>query len=396
VGGTGGADAGGGGVAGTPGPSGELPGSACARTFTTPTFQALPTNEKMPDPFTFLDGSKVMTKDDWVCRQKEISQLAQAFIYGPKPPPPESLEATFSGGTLTVNMESGGRSWTLSVNITTPSGDGPFPAMFNVDAGGAPSGVASIATGLSWLTSNVAAAGSGRGARGKFYDFHPGSTDTGSLMAWAWAASRIIDGLEKTTGHKIDTRKFYGLGCSRNGKTAATMALFDQRMAMIAMQSPGSGTTSGWRIADAQTGSVQTADQIFDETTWMGEPFGQFGNNVNKLPIDQHEVLALAWPRPLLVREGTNDSWNCPVCVYTTLKYTKLIYEALGTPDGIGFTQYNGGHCESGGTQWTTTQNAFIQKYLLGMSSVSTAGMFDEKFTFDATRWQDGDLMSIP
>jgi hypothetical protein len=30
------------------------------------------------------------------------------------------------------------------------------------------------------------------------------------------------------------------------------------------------------------------------------------------------------------------------------------------------------------------------------MTSVSTAGMFDEKFTFDMAKWQDGTLMTIP
>ncbi len=378
------------------GPVAELPGSACTREFKAPAFQDLKTNAKLPDPFTFLDGTKVKTRDDWVCRQKEISTLAQAFIYGPKPGKPETLNATFSGGTLTLDMASGGRTWKLSVAIKTPSGTGPFPAMFDVDAG-APSGVASIGVGLTWLTSNVAAAGTSRGTSGKFYDFFPNSKDTGSLMAWAWAASRIVDGLEATQGHKIDTKRMFGLGCSRNGKAAATMALFDQRIAMVAMQSPGSGTTSAWRIAQAQTTSVQTAKEIFGETSWMGEPFGQFGSNVNKLPIDQHEVLALAWPRPILVREGNADSWNCPICVWTTLKYTQLVYEALAAKDAIGFTQYSGGHCEAGGTEWTNTYNAFVKKYMLGDSSVSTTGMFTEgKFTFDKAKWQDGDLTPIP
>ncbi len=378
-------------------PEDELPGSACTKTFTAPAFSALPTNAKMPDPFTFLDGTKVMTKEDWVCRQKEISVLAQAFIYGPKPGKPETLNATFSNGTLTLEMANAGKTWTLSVNITTPSGTGPFPAMFAVDGGGGPTGVGSIATSLSWLTSNVAAAGSGRGTSGKFYDFFPDSKKTGSLMAWAWAASRIVDGLKATTGHNIDTTKLYGLGCSRNGKTSATMALFDQRIAMVSMLSPGSGTTSGWRPADAQTGSVQTADQIYDETTWMGEDFGQFGNAVNKLPVDQHTVLALAWPRPILVREGTMDSWNCPVCVYTTLKYTQLIYEALGNKDAVGFTHYDGGHCASGGQDWTDNYNAFIKRYISPADgTTSTAGFFDEKFTFDKAKWQDGELTPIP
>jgi hypothetical protein len=95
---------------------------ACDREFTIPSFDDLPTNAKMPDPFTFLDGSKVETQSDWICRQKEISLLAQTFIYGRKPPKPESLEATYADGTLTLEMGQEGRTWTLSVDITPAGG----------------------------------------------------------------------------------------------------------------------------------------------------------------------------------------------------------------------------------------------------------------------------------
>lgn len=360
----------------------------------------------MPDPFTFLDGTKVASKADWVCRQKEISQLAQAFIYGRKPPPPEKLEASYANGKLTLDMEDRGHQWTLTVDITAPSAAGS-PGMFSVDEN-PPSGVGSIKVGLSWLTGQIAAADmyartkvanaetGTQVPKGRFYEFWPDYPDTGSLMAWAWTASRIVDGLEKTEGHNIDPTKLYGLGCSRNGKTAATMALFDRRVAMVGMLSPGSGSTSGWRPADAQTGDVQTADQIWGETSWMGEPFGQFANKTDLLPVDQHEVLALAWPRPLIIREGTNDSWNCPVCVYTTVKYTQLVYEALGNKDDVGFVHYNGGHCESGGQGWSSLHTAFVSKFLKGDTSVSTAGMFTESFDFDAARWQDGELAPLP
>lgn len=373
----------------------EMPGSSCTREFTAPAFSELKANAKLPDPFTFLDGSKVVTREDWACRQKEISTLAQAFIYGPKPPPPESVEATFSNGTLNITVSDKGRSIDFSVKITTPDGPGPHPAVFNIGATIPNTGSIAYQSVGEQLAKSVGSQGR-KSPTGLFYELYPDSKDTGSLMAWAWGASRVVDALEKTEGHNVDFTKLTALGCSRNGKEAATIALFDARIAMVATQSPGSATTSGWRVAEAQTSSVQTADQIFGEDTWMGEPFGQFGNQVDKLPIDQHEVLALAWPRPLIVREGTNDSWNCPVCVYSTLKYTQMVFEALGDKDAVGFTHYNGGHCENGGATWSNLQDAFVKKYLFGDASVSTAGMFTESFDFDAAKWQDGELASIP
>ena len=108
-----------------------------------PTVAELAANPKMPDPFTFLDGTKVTSEADWVCRQKEISLLAQEFIYGKKPGEPESVEATYAGGTLNITVSDNGNSIEFSVPITTPSGAGPFPGMFNI-GGSVPAGVASI------------------------------------------------------------------------------------------------------------------------------------------------------------------------------------------------------------------------------------------------------------
>lgn len=94
--------------------------------------------------------------------------------------------------------------------------------------------------------------------------------------------------------------------------------------------------------------------------------------------------------------QGGQRSWNCPVCVYTTVKYTQMVYEALGNKDDVGFVHYNGGHCESGGQAWSSLHTAFVSKFLKGDTSVSTAGMFTESFDFDATRWQDGELTPLP
>jgi len=129
----------------------------------------------------------------------------------------------------------------------------------------------------------------------------------------------------------------------------------------------------------------------------MGEGFEPFGDaNVSKLPLYQHEVLALAWPRALLILEGTADSWNCPKCVYTTLKYTKMVYDALGTSDSLGFAHPNHGHCAQAGTFADEYMAAFVNRFLLGDANVSTADMFTESFTFDAERWQDGEVPALP
>jgi len=384
----------------------ELPGETpatpaemeqCTREFTMPTFQQLQANPQLPDPFTFLDGSKVVTKADWACRRKEISLLAQEFIYGRKPPAPDSLQASFANGALAITVTRGNNSVNFSVPVTRPNGTGPFPGILSL-GGITPDNVAVL--NIRAATTQFAAAGGGRATTGAFYTLWPDYTSTGSLMAWAWMASRVVDALEQTTGHDVDTSKLSALGCSRDGKEAATIALFDERFALVAAQSPGSGATSGWRVAEDALNNganVQTAGQIFGENTWLGAVFQPFGgNNVTRLPIDQHEVLALAWPRPLIMMEGTNDSWNCPTCSYTTMKYTQLIYQALGTPDSIAFPQPPHGHCAQAGTFAEQYYDTMVNRFLRGDESVSTAGLFtDGNFTFDANRWQDAPIPTL-
>jgi hypothetical protein len=358
-----------------------------------PAFSALATNAKMPDPFKFMNGTRMTKKSEWTCRKAEISALAQQFIYGKKPPKPEKVEATYSSGALNITCTNGGKSINFSVKISgVPSGDGPFPAFILM--GGAatlavPSGIASIAYDHNKM---AAQAGSSRATpSGLFYTLYPDYKATGSLMAWAWGASRIIDALELCPETKINPKRIATQGCSRDGKGSLVCGLFDDRIALPMSISSGSGGVSCWRVAETQ-GNVQKAGEIYGENTWMGDNFQPFGTAVNKLPIDQHEVVAIAAPRPVLIEEGTQDSWNCPVCCYHTAKYAQMVFQALGYGDYLGFGHVNHGHCAEGSN---ATQKQYFQtfcdRFLLDKTSTDTK-VFSETFTFDKAKWQDGEI----
>lgn len=361
-----------------------------------PALSALTANAKMPDPFKFMDGHRMTKKSEWLCRREEIKALAYEFIYGPKPPKPEKVEASLSGSTLTITSTHNGKSGSFSVTISgVPSGEGPFPAFITFGTMAVmtlPAGIASMVIPEQTISSEA----NPRPPKGVFNTLYPEVNDnTGSLIGWAWGISRIIDALEITPAAKIDPKKIGLMGCSRWGKGAG-MGLFDDRVALLVPLSPGSGLVSTWRIAQAQTSSVQTASEIYGEQSWMGTNFKNFGGtSVPKLPIDQHEVIALCAPRPILVLEGTSDSWNCPTCVYHCMKYAHMVYTALGIPDYIGFSHQSHGHCAA--TSNATAQayfKAFCERFLLGKST-STAGMFTESFTFDKAKWQDGEVPTL-
>jgi hypothetical protein len=58
----------------------------------------LPANPKLPDPFTFFDGTKLTRKDQWECRRQEILAMAAKYIYNPVPTKPDSTTGTVSAG----------------------------------------------------------------------------------------------------------------------------------------------------------------------------------------------------------------------------------------------------------------------------------------------------------
>ncbi len=212
--------------------------SACP---TLPASITLQSNAFLPDPFTFVDGSKVVTKDDWACRREEISQLFQRYEMGTLPPKPSSVTASLSGTSLTINVSEAGKSISFSVSIARPSsGTAPFPAI--IAYGGlsipTPAGVAVI----NFNNDDIAAQndGSSRG-QGKFFTLYGSNHSAGAMTAWAWGVSRIIDALEMTPSANIDLTRIGVSGCSRNGKGALVAGAFDTRIALTIPQESGSG-----------------------------------------------------------------------------------------------------------------------------------------------------------
>jgi hypothetical protein len=87
-----------------------------------PATSALKENQKLPDPFTFFDGTKVTKKSQWPCRRKEILAMASKYLYGEMPPKPDEVTGTVSGGTITVNCKQGSKTANFSINASG-SGD---------------------------------------------------------------------------------------------------------------------------------------------------------------------------------------------------------------------------------------------------------------------------------
>ncbi|PGH16406.1 hypothetical protein AJ79_01737 [Helicocarpus griseus UAMH5409] len=345
---------------------------------------------ELPDPFTNSAGTPITTAAEFTCRQQELFQLFQDSELGEKPGAPESVTASASGNGLTINVSNGGSSISFSVSISYPSGGSePYPAIiaYGFPSIPVPAGVATI----TFNNDDIAAQqNTGSRGRGKFYDLY-GSDHTASAMtAWAWGVSRIIDALEATPNARINPERIGVTGCSRNGKGAFIAGAFDERVALTLPQESGSGGSACWRLSDEQKRqgqNVQTASQIITENVWFSRAFEQYVNDVTQLPVDHHELAALVAPRGLYVIENTDmewlGNWSCYGCMVAGHK----IYEALGVPDNMGFSQVGGhNHCQFPGAQ-NEELNAFITKFLLDGDANTAVMRTDGNLQFDEAQW---------
>jgi hypothetical protein len=238
--------------------------------------------------------------------------------------------------------------------------------------------------------------GSSRGI-GAFYDVNPDHKSTGALMAWAWGVSRLIDALEQTPDARIDASRLGVTGCSRNGKGALIVGAFEPRILLTIPQESGSGGSASWRVSDAMLAAgtqVQTLSEITGENVWFSPVFSEFDRSATRLPFDHHMIEGLVAPRALLVIENTSQIWLGNQSTYTNSMAAHLIWEGLGVPDQMGFSQVGDhSHCQWNGSQQAEV-SAYVQRFLIG----STAGedapdtnvlKTDGGFSFDQATWVD-------
>lgn len=355
---------------------------------TLPSGYSPPTVAKLPDPFTFANGTRLTTKAAWACRQQEIRQLFQQYELGTLPPKPSSVTSSFSGNTLTINVSDSGKSTSFSVTITYPtSGTAPFPAIIAYGGGSIP--IPGTVAKINFNNDDIAAQvnGGSRG-QGKFYTIYGSGHSAGAMTAWAWGVSRIIDALEITPNARIDTTRIGVTGCSRNAKGAFVAGAFDTRIALTIPQESGSGGAASWRISDSEHSkgkNIQTASEIVGENVWFSTVFNQYTSNTARLPHDHHELAGLVAPRGLYATENDID-WLGPVSTTGAMKVGRLIYKAAGVPDGMGFSLVGGhAHCAFPSAQQSEL-NSFIDKYLLRGSS-STANIEDSNQNVNVADW---------
>ena len=357
-----------------------------------PAIDKLPEITTLPDPFAWADGSGRSTDfKDWERHRFEIARQLQHYELGMKPVvSKDSIEATLINDTLRVVVHENGETLLLTAPIKYPEGNGPFPAIIGI---GRPTGSLPVQLfdkrRIAQITFNFTQVMSHTQKRGNepINRLYPDQTDMGAYCAWPWGISRLIDGLEKVgKKSRIDLSHLAVSGCSFAGKMALFAGAFDERIALTIAQEPGGGGVDAWRVSET-LGNVETLGRT--SYAWFLESMRQFaGKNVNRLPIDHHELAALIAPRALLVLGNTDYEWLAEESNYVSCQAARMVWKAFGIEDRMGFSIQGGHmHCMLPESQYPEVE-AFIDKFLLGKTDVDTfvtkADMFED---MDYLKW---------
>ncbi len=312
--------------------TGELP----------PDFDALPRNNRLPEPLQFLNGKPVRTNDEWQARRAEIREQFQKYILGTFPPRPKILRAVVvsdenTGGARIRNVRLEFEKGKLRVELVIPPGKGPFPVLL----GPGVRNMAGMALGRGYMCVQYAGSDFQDDSVALAAALYP-SNDLADIPVRAWAGSIAVDYLE--TVPEVDTQRIAITGHSRDGKQALIAAAFDDRISAVIPSSSGAGGTYPYRYG-GEKGETQGVEDLTGRFfTWYHPRLRFFSGREDRLPVDGNLLLALVAPRPLLVSYALNDtvegSWADEQAYYSAMKAYKFLHH----PERIGIKTRPGGH----------------------------------------------------
>ena len=356
--------------------------------------EQMPETEGLPELMWFADGREVKMPEDWERRRKELLALYSEYMYGYMPDRAKEsvaweLEAVpeLEGTLLKITVQAGGRKASFSVLAGIPSGEKPaggFPFYMeywpwhyqnwftkewvNGFSDNCRYAMLRGYAGIQYDCGQVAQ--DNNTYTGAFYTLYPWNRtepaeQRGTLLAWAWGVSKVIDALEAGAGEALGINPEMALvsGVSRYGKSAAVAGAYDSRIRVTIPSCSGAGGIAVYRTdnhgkAYDLSGLGGPAEWINDsinepfsnlqggEGYWFCGNFGRF-RSVCQLPVDQHMLCALAagLDRHLIVVTGiTSEGWNNTEGQCLAWRASQPVWDLLGVSDQNNMIIHLDGH----------------------------------------------------
>ena len=347
-----------------------------------PPFESLPAKPGMPDPLVMLDGARVTAQEEWTAKRKpQLRALFQHYMYGFFPSAPAQIasrvlfeDPSFLGGTATlkeveIRCHEKSSPVRLLVGLPNRRPPGGTPVFVGPNFGGnhALTDNPKVALPDAWMRptqpgvvgNRATDAGRGKSAafdfgraigRGyalaTFYhgDLDPdkddftdgihaafappghvrGAQDWGTIAAWAWGVMRAVDCLAADPA--VDASRIAAVGHSRLGKTVLLAAAFDERISLVIPHQAGMGGSAPSRGTVGET--VRQINEVFPH--WFCDEFKKFNDRPQYLPFDQHCLVGLCAPRPVLFSNAAEDLHANPTGQFDVLKAAEPVYRLFG------------------------------------------------------------------
>ena len=272
--------------------------------------------------------------------------LKEEYGYIPAPPEKISFEVTekfipkFCAGRakaskIIANCEMNGKTFSFPFYSVIPTREGKYPFFVHINFRDAvpdrymPSeelvdnGFAILSFCYKDVTSDDG--DFTNGLAGVLYpDGKRGDDAAGKISMWAWAAQRVMDyaqGLEA-----LDLNNSIVCGHSRLGKTALLAGATDERFAFVYSNNSG---CSGAAITREKIG--ETVRNICDRFPyWFCENYKKYSDNEDKMPFDQHWLIASIAPRKVCVGSASLDEWADPASEMLSCFAASEAFEKMG------------------------------------------------------------------
>ena len=322
----------------------------------------LPLQAEPPDPFvTFFGGEAITSAEDWwQLRAPEVDRLLEHYLYGLRALPLASAPAVTVLAVHEDALDGLGRLIEVEARLPDLPDAAPVPILLALPAGASATQPVPLLLGLNKcgnhsITDDVRVAlaetwaqedcPAGRGGRADYWSlavplaagigvatvhqsvFMPDDPDRmdegvrpllalpdaataetawGAVGVWAWGLQQTRQALAQVEG--VDGARIAAFGHSRRGKAALWAAAGDPEIA--AVWAHQSGTAGAALTRDTQGETVAAINALFPH--WFDDIFPEFAGQEERLPFDQHLLLARVAPRPLLVTDGADDAWASP------------------------------------------------------------------------------------